>query len=83
MSSWKLKPYFQAHPIKVLTKQPLRKVIENRNHSSRMNLVGKLKPKPLQTSSQSVLPDRPGKRDQQPGGFKLTTLQPEQGVEHM
>lgn len=36
MASRKLKPYFQAHPIKVLTGQPLRKVIENRNHSSRM-----------------------------------------------
>ncbi|XP_056698534.1 uncharacterized protein [Spinacia oleracea] len=36
MASRKLKPYFQAHPIKVLTSQPLRKVIESRNHSNRM-----------------------------------------------
>ncbi|XP_057251740.1 uncharacterized protein LOC130591823 [Beta vulgaris subsp. vulgaris] len=36
MASRKLKPYFQAHQIKVLTGQPLRKVIESRNHSSRM-----------------------------------------------
>ncbi|XP_048492941.1 uncharacterized protein LOC125493531 [Beta vulgaris subsp. vulgaris] len=36
MESRKLKPYFQAHQIKVLTGQPLRKVIESRNHSSRM-----------------------------------------------
>ena len=36
MASLKLKPYFQAHQIKVLTTQPLRKLIESRNHSSRM-----------------------------------------------
>ncbi|XP_056690478.1 uncharacterized protein [Spinacia oleracea] len=36
MARRKLKPYFQAHPIKVLTSQPIRKIIEGRNHSSRM-----------------------------------------------
>ncbi|XP_010665592.2 uncharacterized protein LOC104882874 [Beta vulgaris subsp. vulgaris] len=36
MASRKLKPYFQAHQIKVLTGQLLPKVIESRNHSSRM-----------------------------------------------
>ena len=36
MASRKLKPYLQAHQIKVLTRQPLRKVIERRVHSSRM-----------------------------------------------
>ncbi|XP_057250719.1 uncharacterized protein LOC125497729 [Beta vulgaris subsp. vulgaris] len=36
MARRKLKPYFQEHPIKVLTGQPLRKIIESRNHSSRM-----------------------------------------------
>ncbi|XP_021742835.1 uncharacterized protein LOC110708917 [Chenopodium quinoa] len=36
MASRKLKPYFQAHPIKVLTSQPIKKVLESKNHSSRM-----------------------------------------------
>lgn len=36
MASRKLKLYFQAHPIKVLTGQPIRKMIESRNHSTRM-----------------------------------------------
>ncbi|XP_057247196.1 uncharacterized protein LOC130589714 [Beta vulgaris subsp. vulgaris] len=36
MASRKLKPYFQAHPIIVLTGQPIRKLIENKNHSTRM-----------------------------------------------
>lgn len=36
MASRKLTPYFQAHPIKVLTRQPIRKMIENKNHSTRM-----------------------------------------------
>lgn len=36
MASRKLKPYFQSHQIKNLTEQPLEKVIESRNHSSRM-----------------------------------------------
>ena len=36
MASQNLKPYFQAHQIKVLIGQSLRKVIESTNHSSRM-----------------------------------------------
>ncbi|XP_021851117.1 uncharacterized protein [Spinacia oleracea] len=36
MASRKLKHYFQAHPIKVLTSQPIQKIIEGKNHSSRM-----------------------------------------------
>ena len=36
MASRKLKPYFQAHPIRVLTGKPIRKVIEGRNHSNKM-----------------------------------------------
>ena len=36
MASRKLKPYFQAHPIKVIIGQPIRKVIESRNRSTRM-----------------------------------------------
>lgn len=36
MATWKLKPFFQAHQIKVLTGQLLRKVIESRNNSSQM-----------------------------------------------
>lgn len=36
MASQTLKSYFQAHQIKVLARQPLRKLIERRSHSSRM-----------------------------------------------
>lgn len=36
MVSRKLKPYFQAHQIKVLITKPQRKQIESRSHSSRM-----------------------------------------------
>ena len=36
MASRKLKPYFQAHPIKVPIGQPIRKIIENKNHLTRM-----------------------------------------------
>ena len=36
MASRKLKPYFQALPIKVLTGRPIRKMIESRNHLTRM-----------------------------------------------
>lgn len=36
LATRKLKPYFQAHPIKVLTSQPIRKVIEGRNQCSRV-----------------------------------------------
>ncbi|XP_021743464.1 uncharacterized protein LOC110709553 [Chenopodium quinoa] len=36
IASRKLKPYFHAHPVTVLTKQPIRKIIEGRNHSNRM-----------------------------------------------
>lgn len=38
MASRKLKPYFQAHQIKVLSRQPLRKLIESRNHSRPMTV---------------------------------------------
>lgn len=37
MVTRRLKPYFQAHPIKILTSQPLRKVIEGKNQSSRVD----------------------------------------------
>ena len=36
MASRKSKPYFQAHPIKVLIGQPIRKMIENKNHSTQL-----------------------------------------------
>ena len=36
LATRKLKPYFQAHPIKVLTSQPIQKVIEGKNQSSRV-----------------------------------------------
>ena len=32
----KLKPYFQSHQIRVRTNQPLKKILEGRNHSSRI-----------------------------------------------
>ena len=36
MASQKLGTYFQSHPIKVLTVQPIQKIIEGKNHSNRM-----------------------------------------------
>ncbi|XP_048493195.1 uncharacterized protein LOC125493730 [Beta vulgaris subsp. vulgaris] len=36
LATRKLKPYFQAHPIRVLTSQIMRKVIEGKNQSSRI-----------------------------------------------
>ena len=36
MASRKLKPYFQSHPIIVRTSQPVKKVLESRNQSTRM-----------------------------------------------
>ena len=36
MASWKLKPYFQSHEIRVRTSQPIKKVLEGKNQSSRV-----------------------------------------------
>ena len=36
MAAQKLRPYFQAHPIIVLTNQPLRNVLHKSNISGRM-----------------------------------------------
>ena len=36
MASGKLKPYSQAHQIKVFTRQPLQKLIQSINHSSQI-----------------------------------------------
>ena len=36
MESRKLKPYFQSHQIRVRTNQPLKKILEGKNHSSRI-----------------------------------------------
>jgi ribonuclease HI len=37
MASRKLKPYFQSHQIRVRIKQPLKKILEGRNQSSRIS----------------------------------------------
>ena len=36
MASRKLKPYFQSHQIRVRTNQPLKKILDGKNHSSRI-----------------------------------------------
>ena len=36
MASWKSKPYFQSHQIRVRTSQPLKKILEGKSQSSRV-----------------------------------------------